>query len=60
MSLLSKIGAMIGFAAASEASLPCGGTDVHYGQLTREQALKRRKAKKAQKNAKMARRRNRK
>lgn len=52
---------MLGIASAgmeAMASTP-RGVDSHYGQMTREEAMKKRKAKKAQKAAKKARRRNR-
>ena len=61
--MLNKIGAMLGIATAASAmassTLPMGGVDAHYGQLTREEAKVKRIAKKKQKAAKAARKRNR-
>ena len=61
--MLNKIGAMLGIATAASAmassTLPMGGVDAHYGQLTREEAKATRIAKKKQKAAKAARKRNR-
>ena len=61
--MLNKIGAMLGIATAASAmassTLPMGGVDAHYGQLTREEAKAKRIAKKKQKAAKAARKRNR-
>lgn len=61
--MLNKIGAWLGIATAASAmassTLPMGGVDAHYGQLTREAANARRAARKKQKAAKAARKRNR-
>lgn len=61
MSILGKIGALIGFSSAGMAAMDAAprGVASNYGQMTREEALKKRKSKKAQKAAKQARRRNR-
>lgn len=61
--MLKKIGAWLGIATAASAmassTLPVGGVDAHYGQLTREQAKAKRIAKNKRKSDKAARKRNR-
>lgn len=61
--MFNKIGTMFGIAMASSSmassTLPMGGVDAHYGQLTREQAKAKRIAKNKRKSDKAARKRNR-
>ena len=60
MGVFGKLAALCGIAAGGVAQMgSMGGTDVHYVQLTREEAIKKHKARKANKAAKKARRRNR-
>ena len=61
--MFKKIGAILGIATAASAmassTLPMGGADAHYGQLTREEANAKHKARKRDKAARQARKRNR-